>query len=144
MSTSTTRKKKIPDEPFNLFDLRNFDIYTKVEEDFVLQTNVGASLSLVGWFIIIILVLAEINSYMTVQHKEHMIVDTTLGQHLRINIDITFHALTCAEVNVDAMDVAGDNQVVQHQSFLCSLYFSYCFVFVLLPRVLLMICTSNE
>ena len=40
-------------------------------------------------------------------------VDTTLGQRLKVNIDVTFHAITCAEINVDAMDVAGDNQVVK-------------------------------
>ena len=40
-----------------------------------------------------------------------MIVDTTLGQQLRINVNMTFHALTCAEAHLDAMDVAGDNQV---------------------------------
>lgn len=114
-------------EVTDLFDLRNFDIYTKVEEDFVIQTQGGATLSLVGWLIITILVFAEVNSYMTVQHKEHMIVDTTLGQHLRINLDITFHALTCAEVNVDAMDVAGDNQVVKY--FLSHLFIRYILTF---------------
>jgi len=40
-----------------------------------------------------------------------MKVDFTLGQELRVNLNITFHALTCAQVHVDAMDVAGDNQV---------------------------------
>lgn len=44
-----------------------------------------------------------------------MIVDTSLRQRLRINIDISFHALSCAEVHLDAMDVAGDNQLnVEH------------------------------
>jgi hypothetical protein len=47
--------------------------------------------------------------------KEHMMVDTTLGEKLRINVNITFHALTCADVHLDAMDVAGDNQLnIEH------------------------------
>ena len=36
-----------------------------------------------------------------------MTVDTTLGQRLRVNVNMTFHALTCADVHLDAMDVAG-------------------------------------
>ena len=93
-------------------DIKNYDIYTKVEEDFSIQTSTGASLSLVGWIIIAVLVMSEIAFFLGPVSQEHMIVDTTLGQRLKINIDITFHAITCAEVNVDAMDVAGDNQVV--------------------------------
>lgn len=55
-------------------------------------------MSLLGWFIIFILVLAELRTYLWIHTKEHMIVDTTLGQQLRINVNVTFHALTCAEV----------------------------------------------
>lgn len=36
-----------------------------------------------------------------------MQVDKTFGQQLQININISFHALTCAQVHVDAMDIAG-------------------------------------
>lgn len=89
-----------------------------------------------------ILVLAETKNYLTPKFKEHMIVDTSLGQQLRVNINITFHSLTCNEVrtiplflvvvvnntitlrpylinpqvHLDAMDVAGDNQLnVEHE-----------------------------
>lgn len=89
-------------------------------------------MSLVGWLVIIILLTAEINNYLTPRFKEHMVVDTSLGQLLRVNINITFHALTCndvtmmliqltccsiaAQAHLDAMDVAGDNQLnVEHE-----------------------------
>lgn len=54
--------------------------------------------SILGWVLIGILVLAEAKNYMTPKFKEHMIVDTSLGQQLRVNINITFHSLTCNEV----------------------------------------------
>ena len=47
------------------------------------------------------LILGEVSNFSKLQQKEHMIVDTTLGQHLRINVNITFHALTCRDVSVD-------------------------------------------
>lgn len=55
-------------------------------------------MSILGWVLIGILVLAEAKNYMTPKFKEHMIVDTSLGQQLRVNINITFHSLTCNEV----------------------------------------------
>jgi Endoplasmic Reticulum-Golgi Intermediate Compartment (ERGIC) len=58
------------------------------------------TVSIIGWVVIAVLVLAQITSYLTPTIKEHMVVDTTLGTQLRININVTFHALTCAEVRV--------------------------------------------
>jgi hypothetical protein len=58
------------------------------------------AVSVIGWVIIAFLVLGEIRNYGSPQLKEHMIVDTTLGQHLRINVNITFHALTCKDVSL--------------------------------------------
>ena len=93
--------------------LKNFDIYTKVDENYRVQTSWGAIrmrmiifysfftnivVSIAGWVVIAILVMSELGRYATVQEKEHMIVDTTLGQPLVININVTFHALTCADV----------------------------------------------
>ena len=82
-----------------------------------MQTDGGAILSLVGWVIIAVLVMSEVNYYMASNNvpKEHMVVDTKLGQQLDININMSYHSLTCAEVHMDAMDVAGDNQLnVEH------------------------------
>lgn len=55
-------------------------------------------MSILGWVLIFFLVFFEVNNYLTPKFKEHMIVDTSLGQQLRINVNVTFHALTCAEV----------------------------------------------
>jgi len=98
-----------------LTTLQQFDIFTKVDADYQVHTSSGATLSLVGWVLILLLVLGEVANYSAPQTKEHMIVDTTLGKQMRINLNITFHALTCAEAHVDAMDVAGDNQLnIEH------------------------------
>jgi endoplasmic reticulum-Golgi intermediate compartment protein 3 len=100
--------------------LRHCDIYTKVDEEYRVQTDSGAILSLVGWVIIAILIMSEVNFYLASNNvrKEHMVVDTRLGQQLEININMTYHALTCAEVHMDAMDVAGDNQLNVEHNFL--------------------------
>ena len=91
--------------------LKNFDIYSKVDEDFRVQTVGGGWISIIGWIVIAILVSAEISRFFAIEYKEHMIVDTNLRQKIKINVHMTFHALTCADVHLDAMDVAGDNQL---------------------------------
>lgn len=72
--------------------------------------------SLAGLALITILLLFELRSFMTPHYQEHMVVDTTiLSDKLTINVNITFHALSCNEAHLDVMDVAGDNQLnVEH------------------------------
>ena len=99
-------------------NLKRFDIYTKLDEDYRVQTMGGATLSILAWIIISFLILGELYNYRAVTIKEHLKVDTTFGQKLKITLDITFHALTCAEAHLDAMDIAGDNQLnIEHSMF---------------------------
>ena len=98
-------------------DLRSFDLYTKIEDDFKVTTTSGAYISIAGWIVIVILLSGAFWDYMTPSIKEHMIVDTSLSNSLTVNLDITFHALTCAEAHIDAMDVAGDNQLNIEDAF---------------------------
>jgi endoplasmic reticulum-Golgi intermediate compartment protein 3 len=73
------------------------------------------SVSIIGWILIAILVFFETRSYLTPKFQELIAVDKTLSEQLKINVNITFHALTCNEVHLDVMDVAGDNQLnVEH------------------------------
>ena len=92
--------------------VKKFDIYAKVKEEYKDPkpgTLEGGYVTLTSWILVIILSLAEIWAYASSGGvREHMIVDSTLGQKLRINVNVTFPALSCAEVHVDAMDVAGD------------------------------------
>jgi hypothetical protein len=65
-----------------------------------------------------ILFMSEFISYMQVTRKDHIVVDTTMGEKLRINFNITFFSLNCAEVNVVSMDVAGDIHIdIDHNVF---------------------------
>mmetsp|Transcript_53495 Transcript_53495/g.121983 ORF Transcript_53495/g.121983 Transcript_53495/m.121983 type:complete len:441 (-) Transcript_53495:274-1596(-) len=92
--------------------VRKFDMYAKVKEEYRETAPVSVSggyLTLAAWVLTAMLTLSEVWTYATgTRLKEKMLVDTTLGQKLRINVNITFPALSCLEVHVDAMDVAGD------------------------------------
>ena len=90
--------------------VRHLDVYSnnKLSPEFKVQTEMGGQISLVGWVVTLVLFLGELSTYLTVSTHEHMVVDTTLGHKLRIDMNVTFPAITCAEVHLDAMDVAGD------------------------------------
>ena len=96
-------------------ELKNFDLYQKVDEEFRVQTAFGAALSLAGWVLIAILLLAEVRSFVAPEIKEHLVVDTSLGERLRVNFNVTFHSLTCAEAHLDAM--------------VCSIFRTICVLF---------------
>jgi hypothetical protein len=97
--------------------LKRFDAYAKVDADLTVKTDGGATVSLAFWVLLVLLLLGEMGSYFASRRGtlEHLKVDTSVGRKLDINVNITFHAINCLDLHVDAMDVAGDNQLdVEH------------------------------
>lgn len=89
-----------------------------MSNEFKVTTNTGGTVSLISLVLMFILFVSEFTSYMTITRTEHIVVDTTIGQRLRINFNITFHALTCSEANLDAMDISGEQHLdAEHSLF---------------------------
>jgi hypothetical protein len=59
---------------------------------------------------LLVLVVSELMSFASLHVVDHLSIDPTLHQKLRITFNVTFHALKCGDVQLDAMDVAGDQQ----------------------------------
>ena len=79
--------------------LKRFDVYPKLHTEFKVQTETGAIVSIITAVIALILFLAELREYMSVRMHEHMVVDSTISEKLRINIDISYLALTCKGIS---------------------------------------------
>ncbi|KAJ1447846.1 endoplasmic reticulum vesicle transporter-domain-containing protein [Pelagophyceae sp. CCMP2097] len=94
--------------------LKNLDVYSnhKVAAEFTEKTPASDSrstaLTRTAWILMAVLLLAELRAFLTVTERDHMTVDKSLGEKLRITLNVTFPALNCAELHLDAMDVAGD------------------------------------
>ena len=88
-------------------------MFPKVDTEFTVKTDGGGVTSLVAYFIIVVLVIAESISWMSqnAETVDHISVDTSLGKKMRVNMNITFPGLACEDLHVDVMDVAGDSQV---------------------------------
>lgn len=97
--------------------MKRLDFYARVDDDMTVKTTSGATVSVVFVFMFILLVGSELYSYLYnfKGQEEFLRVDTTLGTKLEISLNMTFHTINCLDLHVDAMDVAGENQIdVEH------------------------------
>jgi len=98
--------------------LKSLDAYPKTLEDFRVKTFSGAAVSITAIIFILWLFIAELSLYLGHDVVPQLQVDTSRGEKLRINMDVTFHNLPCGYLSVDAMDISGDHQLdVDHNIF---------------------------
>ncbi|CAN0190766.1 unnamed protein product [Scytosiphon promiscuus] len=92
--------------------IKRLDLYARVDDDLQVQTEAGAAVTIGFWVLMVVLCIGEMQAFRKVQPStERVVVDSTMGQRLRINVDMAFHSIPCLDVHVDAMDVAGDNHL---------------------------------
>ena len=72
------------------------DAYPKTLDDFKERTGSGAAVSIISCSVIFLLVISELRSYLTPITSDHLYVDTTRSQRIRININVTFPNMPCA------------------------------------------------
>ncbi|KAG2303587.1 hypothetical protein Bca52824_032238 [Brassica carinata] len=98
--------------------LRNLDAYPKINEDFYKRTLSGGVITLVSSVVMLILFFSELRLYMHPVTETQLRVDTTRGEKLRINFDVTFPALQCSIISIDTMDISGERHLdVRHDIF---------------------------
>lgn len=94
--------------------VKNLDfMFPKVESEFTVKSERGGMASLVAFALIAILATAELLTWVGQNSAttEHISVNTALGKRMRVDLNITFPAIACEDLHVDAMDVAGDSQI---------------------------------
>eukprot|EP01120_Amphizonella_sp_Union-15-10_P011390 TRINITY_DN480_c0_g1_i1.p1 TRINITY_DN480_c0_g1~~TRINITY_DN480_c0_g1_i1.p1 ORF type:complete len:386 (-),score=71.43 TRINITY_DN480_c0_g1_i1:13-1170(-) len=98
--------------------IKTFDAYPKTVEDFRIRTTSGAAISILAGIFIVWLFVSEFAYYLQTEVNSELFVDTTRGEKLRINFDLTFHSMACTFLSVDAMDMTGAHQLdVDHNIF---------------------------
>ncbi|XP_057976642.1 uncharacterized protein LOC131163855 [Malania oleifera] len=93
----------------NIFQkLRNLDAYPKINEDFYSRTLSGGVITLVSSLVMLLLFFSEFRLYLHAVTETKLVVDTSRGGTLRINFDITYPAIPCTILSLDAMDISGE------------------------------------
>ncbi|KAJ6808690.1 endoplasmic reticulum-Golgi intermediate compartment protein 3-like [Iris pallida] len=88
--------------------LRNLDAYPKINEDFYSRTLSGGIITIASTIVIFFLFISEISLYLYSGTETKLVVDTSRGEHLRVNFDVTFPSLACSLIAVDTMDISGE------------------------------------
>ncbi|XP_013181147.1 PREDICTED: endoplasmic reticulum-Golgi intermediate compartment protein 3 [Papilio xuthus] len=90
---------------------KQFDAYAKTLEDFKVKTATGATITVAGVIIMVLLFLSELYTYMSPNISEELFVDTSRGHKLRINFDIIVPSISCSYLVLDAMDSSGEQHL---------------------------------
>ncbi|KAK8615145.1 hypothetical protein V6N13_068929 [Hibiscus sabdariffa] len=95
-----------------LSKIKSVDFYRKIPRDLTEASVLGAWLSIVAAVSMIFLFGMELNNYFTVSTSTSIIVDNSSdGDFLRIDFNISFPALSCEFASVDVSDVLGTNRL---------------------------------
>ncbi|KAI9120974.1 hypothetical protein K1719_008007 [Acacia pycnantha] len=94
-----------------LHKLRNLDAYPKINEDFYSRTLSGGVITVVSAVVILFLFFSELSSYLYTVTETKLLVDTSRGEKLHINFDVTFPAVRCSILSLDAMDISGEQHL---------------------------------
>ncbi|XP_076945114.1 uncharacterized protein LOC143616038 [Bidens hawaiensis] len=91
--------------------VRNLDAYPKINEDFYSRTLSGGVITLVASVAMFLLFFSELGLYLHTVTETKLVVDTSRGEKLHINFDITFPAVSCTLLSLDAMDISGEQHL---------------------------------
>ncbi|GLT70957.1 hypothetical protein SLA2020_430030 [Shorea laevis] len=94
-----------------LHKLRKLDAYPKVNEDFYSRTFSGGVITLVSFSCMFFLFFSELRLYLHTVSETKLVVDTSRGGTLHINFDVTFPAVPCSLLSLDAMDISGEQHL---------------------------------
>ncbi|KAG5040580.1 hypothetical protein AAZX31_05G109000 [Glycine max] len=103
------RRPPVMDKVFN--KLRNLDAYPKVNEDFYNRTLAGGVVTVVSAAVMLFLFFSELSLYLYTVTESKLLVDTSRGDTLHINFDVTFPAVRCSILSLDAMDISGEQHL---------------------------------
>lgn len=91
--------------------LREIDAYPKINEDFYKRSFSGGVITLMSSFVMALLFFSELRSYLHIVKETKLVVDTSRGGNFTINFDVTFPAVPCTLLSLDAEDISGERHL---------------------------------
>eukprot|EP01125_Pyxidicula_operculata_P016401 TRINITY_DN5635_c0_g1_i1.p1 TRINITY_DN5635_c0_g1~~TRINITY_DN5635_c0_g1_i1.p1 ORF type:complete len:381 (+),score=72.36 TRINITY_DN5635_c0_g1_i1:67-1209(+) len=97
-----------------------FDAFSRTDSSYTVRTKSGAIISILAVIIMVTLFVSEWYLFLRRDIRAELKVDSTIGAHLQVNLDIIFHHLPCAFISVNAMDKTGNYQLNIHHNVFTS------------------------
>eukprot|EP00245_Coleochaete_scutata_P010511 TRINITY_DN3696_c0_g3_i1.p1 TRINITY_DN3696_c0_g3~~TRINITY_DN3696_c0_g3_i1.p1 ORF type:complete len:351 (+),score=56.23 TRINITY_DN3696_c0_g3_i1:119-1171(+) len=91
--------------------ISRLDAFPRTEEHLTQKTSTGAVVSVIGISMMALLFLNELQYFLKTYTVHEMSVDMTKNKTLPIHINITFPALPCQVLSLDALDMSGKHEV---------------------------------
>lgn len=90
--------------------LKEYDLYRKIPKDLTETTFHGSILSVCASIFMLVLFVAELWAFLSMQVSTNIVIDPNTDSLLRINFNITVLDLPCEFAMIDVVDVLGTRQ----------------------------------
>ena len=87
--------------------LKKLDAFPKTLDEVRVKTVPGAILSIVSLTLMLILFLSEFSYFLHTERVDHLYVNTTKVDKIRVTFDVSFHEIPCNLISIDAFDDLG-------------------------------------
>mmetsp|Transcript_54830 Transcript_54830/g.117074 ORF Transcript_54830/g.117074 Transcript_54830/m.117074 type:complete len:382 (-) Transcript_54830:190-1335(-) len=94
-----------------LDNLKKFDVYSKVHDDFLQKSQTGGIVTVITALLLAWLFCAELLEFTTVEIDHSFTVDTSFTRRLPISLNVTLPNLRCDMLSIDTLDSKGEPQV---------------------------------
>lgn len=92
--------------------LKSVDFFRKLPSDLTEATLTGGSLSILSTFVMVMLLMMEFSSFLTVKTDTQLVLDKSPpGELLRITFNISFTEMTCEHLTLDVSDQLGSKKI---------------------------------
>jgi len=90
--------------------VKRFDVFSKVDEDFLEKSQTGGTVTVVAAIFMALLFVVELREFFTVQVHDSVLVDTSWKKVLPISLNLTFPRMRCDTVTVQVLDRSGERE----------------------------------
>jgi len=98
--------------------IKLLDLYPKTTDEIKVRTPVGATVTILGSFLLLFLALSEFQEYVIPSKKHTLTVNYNRDEKMKIMFRLLFTELPCEAVNIDVTDrFGGDDIAVETKSF---------------------------
>lgn len=93
------------------FNFKNFDAFRSVPKDLAESSVSGAVMTILAFFICLVLFLCETTAFITSKPKTDIVIDSNQDSLLRINFDVHMLDIACEHVAVGVWDAFGTDRM---------------------------------